>query len=257
MANYLTYPTEHMRITQNYNGNVSHKPNSSGKPADYPIDEGCGGTGRSWFHCPCDAIKIMRIYGVGGAGTNTIWLQSTDPVDFADGTKDYVTILVTHPDDDDLGRLKVGEVFYRGEKIFREGKDDCTGYHFHMSAAKGKYKAPGWARNTNNAWVLTNTGRACKPERLFYIDKTFTNVMNTTGLSFEKMPTKKYYTAYTGASSQIDTVFLIIGVPKEYRGSWSKRKKVASANGITAYVGSAAQNMKLIDLAKRGKLIKV
>lgn len=256
MANYLIYPTKHMRITQNYNGSVSHKPNSTGYPADYPIDEGCSDTGRDWFYCPCDCMKIMRIYGVGGAGTNTIWLQSTNKVDFADGTKDYATILVTHPDDDDLKKLKVGQKFYRGEKICREGKDDCTGYHFHMSAAKGKFVSPGWGTNSNRAWVLI-CGTPCKPEKLFYVDKNFTTVMNTCGLSFKKIPSVKYYPAYDGSETQLDKILLAIGVPANYRGSWSKRKVLAKANGISTYVGTAKQNMKLIDLAKGGKLKKV
>ena len=257
MSNYLTYPVKYMRITQNYQGNVSHKPNSTGYPTDYPIDEGCSDQGRDWFYCPCDCVKVMRIYGVGGSGTNTIWMQSTEKVDFADGSKDYVTILVTHPDDDDLQKMSVGQKFYRGEPICREGKDDCSGYHFHMSAAKGKYKSPGWACNDKNAWVLVNSGTTFKPEKLFYVDKTFTKVVNNCGLSFKNLPTTRYYPKYTGTSTQIDTVLLMIGVPSNYRGSWNKRRKIAKVNGIKAYVGSAKQNLELISLAKRGKLKKV
>lgn len=186
--NYLTYPTKNMRITQNYNGTVSHKPNSTGTPKDYPWDEGCSGTGRDWMYCPCDKMKIMRIYGVNGPGTNTIWLQSTSKVVFADGTSDYAVLLVTHPDDDDLSKLKVGQTFKRGEKICREGKDDATGYHFHYSAGKGKYKASGWAQNSKNAWVLTLAGKTYKPEELFYIDPKFTKVLGAAGLKFKELP---------------------------------------------------------------------
>lgn len=66
-----------------------------------------------------------------------------------------------------------------------------------------------------------------------------------------------YYKAYPGSLTQIDNVFEIIGVPACYRGSYSKRKKVAVRNGIKAYIGSANQNLKLINLAKQGKLKKV
>lgn len=65
-----------------------------------------------------------------------------------------------------------------------------------------------------------------------------------------------YYKKYSGKSTQIDEVFKAIGVPAEYIGKWSRRKPIAKANGINSYIGTASQNSKLIDLAKKGKLIK-
>lgn len=125
MKNYLIYPTKIMSITQNYSDNFSHKPNSTGKPIyDYPIDENCGSTGRDYFYCPCDEVEIKRIYGVGASGANTIWLQSTSKVLFADNTEDYCTILVTHPNDDTLKSLKVGQTFKRKEKMFWKAKTE-------------------------------------------------------------------------------------------------------------------------------------
>lgn len=66
-----------------------------------------------------------------------------------------------------------------------------------------------------------------------------------------------YYPKYNGNSYGIDTVFAAIGVPEKFRGSWSKRKPVASANGISNYKGTASQNTSLIALAKKGQLKKV
>lgn len=68
--------------------------------------------------------------------------------------------------------------------------------------------------------------------------------------------TDKYYKKYSGTSTQIDVVFKAIGVPSAYVGKWSRRKPVAKANGIKTYIGTAKQNLKLVDLAKRGKLLK-
>lgn len=65
-----------------------------------------------------------------------------------------------------------------------------------------------------------------------------------------------YYPKYTGNSYGVDTVFRAIGVPDKFCGSWSKRKPVALANGISNYKGTATQNTKLISLAKQGKLKK-
>ncbi len=153
MANYLIYPCKTMNITQRHDGTDSHTPNSSGSPADYPIDDACDDTGRSWMYCPCDEMEVVRIYGVGGDGTNTIWLRSTSEVDIPCGS-DYVVIMVIHPEDDDLENLYVGQTFSRGDAMFREGKDGyATGNHFHFAAGAGDRSGNGWAKNNKGAYV--------------------------------------------------------------------------------------------------------
>lgn len=187
--NYLIYPCKTMRITQSYTGTTSHLPHTTGDIKDYPIDEGGADTGRDYMYCPCDEMIVKRIYGVGTGGTNTIWLESTSKVIFADGTKGYFTLLVIHPDDDDLKKIKVGQKFTRKQKICREGKDGATGYHFHFSGGKGKFGGNGWLKNNKNKYVLNATGKEEKPEKLFYIDEKFTKVVSTKGLKFKPMPT--------------------------------------------------------------------
>lgn len=67
-------------------------------------------------------------------------------------------------------------------------------------------------------------------------------------------PTTAYYNKYTGKSLRIDTVFKAIGAPY---GSVAKRKPVAEKNGYKGtYRGTLTQNLKLIALAKQGKLKK-
>lgn len=185
--NYLIYPCKVMRITQTYKGTTSHLPHSQGTPKDYPIDEGCTDSGRDYIYCPCDSMSVKRIYGVGASGVNTIFLESDSKVAFADGTKDYFTMLITHPDDSDLGKISVGQKFIRKEKICREGKDGASAYHFHISAGKGLYKGSGWTKNTKGKWVLTTTKSTEKPEKLFFVDESFTKIISDKGLSFRKL----------------------------------------------------------------------
>ena len=186
--NYLTYPCKVMKITQNYNGKTSHYPHIVGSPKDYPIDEGCADTGRDWMYCPCDEMKVVKLYGVGNRGTNTIWLQSTSKVYFADGTSNYFTMMIIHPNDDDMRKLWVGQTFTRGQTICREGIDGATGYHLHISGGKGKMQGGGWAQNSKGKWVLTTTGGTFKPEQLFYIDTAFTKVISYGGITFKNLP---------------------------------------------------------------------
>ena len=185
MKNYLTYPTKVMNITQNYSNSYSHAPHSQGSPADYPIDDACADSGRDWFYCPCDEVKVAHIYGVGKSGTNTIWLESTSKVIMPYG-EDYAAILVTHPNDDTLSGIKEGQLFKRGDKMFREGNDgNATGYHFHIAVGTGKFTGTGWVKNSKSAWVNKTTGKQLKPEEAFWIDKTFTTVKYTNGISFK------------------------------------------------------------------------
>ena len=143
------------------------------------------------MYAPCGVV-VKRIYGVGNRGVNTIWLESTEKVLFADGTTDYVTFLATHPNDDDLKKIREGQRFKQGDKICREGIDGATGYHIHLSVGKGKFSGNGWVQNSKGKYVLTATGGAVKPENAFWIDPYFTKVISSGGLSFKKLPKEKY-----------------------------------------------------------------
>lgn len=187
--NYLIYPTKVINITQTHlEGN--HASHSSGEPKDYPIDDGSADAGRSYFYCPCDEMKIVKIYGVGSSGVNTVWMTSTAPVDMPAGSA-YVTVMVEHPEDDDLLKLKVGQIFKRGEAMFREGGNGANGAgtygnHFHISVGTGQIVGTGWRQNSKGAWVIHTTGEAKKATDCFYLDGQ--TIRSTGGLNFRNQP---------------------------------------------------------------------
>lgn len=189
--NYAIYPMKNMRITQNYNGTTSHKPHTQGNYKDYPIDDGGKNTSKEGVYCPCDEIKIVRLYGKGNRGVNTVFFESTTKCDFADGTTDYLCGLITHANDADLERLKVGQKIGRKQLICNEGTDGGVGMHTHLSFGKGKLLGNGWIRNNKGKYVLYCTGGAFKPEKLLYVDKSFTKVISSKGLTFRNCPTYK------------------------------------------------------------------
>lgn len=188
--NYAIYPFKNLRITQTYTGTTSHKPHTTGTPKDYPIDEGGKDTGKEACYCPCDEIVIKRVYGIGSSGVNTLFWESTSKVNFADGTTDYMCGMFTHTVDSDLKGITVGSKFKRGQVVCKEGTDGGVGMHLHMSFGKGKLTNNGWVKNSNGKYVLSCTSGAFKPETLLYIDKAFTNVISTGGLSFKSKPTE-------------------------------------------------------------------
>lgn len=71
----------------------------------------------------------------------------------------------------------------------------------------------------------------------------------------------KYYPQYTGDSPRVDEVLCAIGANSDYDMTQTKaylrRKPIAIANGMRNYSGTAAQNNKIIKLAKDGKLRRV
>ncbi len=220
-------------------------------PKDYPIDEGCKDTGRDYIYCPCNGMKIKRIYGVGNNGTNTIWLESTEKVIFADGSKNYCTMLITHPDDADLKKLREGQCFVRKEKICREGKDSATAYHFHISAGKGRFKGNGWIKNSKGKYVLACTSGADKPENLFFIDKGFTLLVESKGLSFKNLP------EYTEGIYKVNTSVLNVregaDVSFKKKGVLIKNKKV-TVNKISDNWGRIGKERWIcLDYCKRAK----
>lgn len=76
-------------------------------------------------------------------------------------------------------------------------------------------------------------------------------------LFLSSVSTSNYYPKYVGNSNNIDIVLKAIGVSDKYIGSWTCRKPIANNNGISNYTGSMVHNLKLISLAKSGKLKRV
>ena len=65
-------------------------------------------------------------------------------------------------------------------------------------------------------------------------------------------PSKKYFKKYVGKTTSI--VDALIAIKEPY--SFLYRRKIASANNIKLYVGTAKQNTTMLNLLKRGLLIK-
>lgn len=67
-----------------------------------------------------------------------------------------------------------------------------------------------------------------------------------------------YYAKYTGDTTKsLDMILKTIGVEDKYLYFPSRRKPLAKKNGMKNYKGSLSENLKLIKLAKLGKLKRV
>lgn len=120
----------------------------------------------------------------------------------------------------------------------------CPAYWCGTEAKNKKWKTEFWDKLTNQN-ISTSKPTA---------GSSSSSVSSGPG---KTSSTTEYYKKYTGKSEMIDEVFKAIGVPEKFRNSYMKRKPVASKNGISNYKGSETQNLKLVKLAKAGKLKKV
>lgn len=97
-------------------------------------------------------------------------------------------------------------------------------------------------------WLYSRLGEVAKEvtKRLGGTEKK-----ETTSTKKPTSVTKRYFKKYTGGSSSISDALKSIGV----NNTFNYRKKIANANGIKTYIGTATQNTKLLKLLKQGKLI--
>ena len=183
---YSKYFAKKMKLSQGYNDG-NHKAHTTCEYKDYPIDETYGDSGRSYFVAPFDC-KVVKTYM---ATSNYLWLTSTEKVKTPSGDK-IVTVFICHISDDEIKKIKVGQIFKQGDEVVREYKDaNATGNHNHVCAGFGEFSGTGWAKQEvggNEFWVLTTKEGTQKPEDVFYIDKSVTEIVDDAGINFKEIP---------------------------------------------------------------------
>ena len=167
------FPAKTMRITQGY---------EEGTHLDsYAIDNGDEDYGISNLYAPFTGI-IKKIYP---NDANEVWLESCEPVEYPDGTIDFMTIMFAH--DNNIENLFVGKRVLKGEAFYQEGtKGNATGNHCHMECGRGKFTDNGWHKNSAGYWSINN-GK--KPEECLWIDDTI-KIIDDNGYSFKKISTE-------------------------------------------------------------------
>ncbi|MEE1485310.1 MAG: GH25 family lysozyme [Anaerobutyricum hallii] len=112
----------------------------------------------------------------------------------------------------------------------------------------------------NIAWQYTSSGRFPKVISTGNSGNFDLNVLYKEPVAKKveedtKKPVKKkivYYPRYKGKSSSIVDALKSLSI----NPSKSNRKRIATLNGVKNYTGSAMQNTRLLNLLKKGKLIK-
>ena len=114
----------------------------------------------------------------------------------------------------------------------------------------------------NIAWQYTSKGRFPKiissgnsgnfDLNVLYKEPVAKKVEENTKKPIKNKKKIVYYPRYKGKSSSIVDALKSLSI----NPSKSNRKRIATLNGVKNYKGSASQNTKLLNLLKKGKLIK-
>lgn len=185
---YFTFGMKTLRVTQSYDGSVSHKPHwyKSTNYCDYPVDVAGADSGTDIFYAPVD-MKVVAIRGINNLMTNTIWLVSIDDCKTPSGTfKPF--LMLTHWNDNDpyISKLKANTIVKKGQPICFEGRDGASANHLHVVVGNSdKGIGNNIILNSNNKWV--SNGFCMKPEEVMYIDSKFTKIITSGGIKFKSI----------------------------------------------------------------------
>lgn len=104
---------------------------------------------------------------------NAVWIQSTGPVRYADGSYDYMTAIFLH--DNNISDLYVGQGLKQGEYFYHSGDFGISsGKHVHVSFYRGQY----------DPWTMrVGSGDVYAEDALFLPDDTY--IYNDYGLDWK------------------------------------------------------------------------
>lgn len=145
MAQKFKFPMEYLRVTQGELDTYSHA-------GSLAMDFGGKDGGADRLYCPCDMlVKRCRQKANG-----ELYLESTLPVLFADGTTDYARLLCLH---DNAFNVVEGQVLKQGDYFYDEGgmgggKPGRYANHVHIEAGKGKWKSTTQSMNSRGTFVI-------------------------------------------------------------------------------------------------------
>lgn len=104
---------------------------------------------------------------------NAVWIQSTGPVRYADGSYDYMTAIFLH--DNNISDLYVGRGLTQGEYFYHSGDYGISsGKHVHVSFYRGEY---------NPYTMRVGNGDVFAQDALFLPDDTY--IYNDYGLDWK------------------------------------------------------------------------
>lgn len=164
-AEVAIFPALTVRITQGAFDVYSHAKQNA-------IDITIPGK-RAYAPFTAKVVRIDKSY----AACNAVWIQSVEPVRYADGSLDYMTAVFMH--DNSVRDLSVGQVLRQGQYFYDMGTaGNAAGAHIHVAVLRGAY---------SKQMKLTGSGDVFAEEAFFLLPET--EIAEDYGLAF------RYFTA--------------------------------------------------------------
>ena len=159
-----------MNITQVSGGDYSHRGTENFDVA---------GVNNRNIKAPFEA-KIVAIFKKTKFEANTVVIQSVNPVQYANGYVDYMSMAFGH--DNDISDCYVGRHLNQGEVFYQNGNyGNATGIHTHAVCIKGKYTDhPGWIKVSTGNYTFRD---GLNPKDCLFLYSN-TRVYNNKSMSF-------------------------------------------------------------------------
>jgi LysM repeat protein len=218
------FPMKYLRVTEGMNDPFSHL-------GTLRIDFAGKDTGVDNVWAPYTGI-IRRI-SAGLEIGNNVYLESINPVKYADGTEDYMTIQFTH--DSDISDLHVGQIVKQGEVFYQEGTAaQSTGNHLQIDISRGKYT--GLYQVASGKWVMNNE---YDPTKALWI-KNDTIVLDSGGYDWKITTTNTVEPTLTKVTYVVKSGDTLISIAAKYNVNWHDLY-----NANINIIGASASNISV------------
>lgn len=198
------FPMKYLKVTQGMNGSYSHQGTEN-------IDVSGKDSGIDNVFAPFTGV-IKRIYT---KNANVVWLESLNPVKYADGTEDYMTVMFMH--DNDVSDLWAGKVIHQGEVFYQEGKaGQATGNHVQLSVSRGKFNGTGWHENEYGHWEINNE---INPTKALWLRKD-TIIMDDGGYNWKLTDTDEYMPTTNQVAYIVKKSDTLVSIANKYGIDW-------------------------------------
>lgn len=185
------FPMDYLRITATPTSTQAHR-NCS---LDFPVDLAGKDSGRDWFmNYLGSELVVLRRYT---KASHAIWLRTKYPVriPLKGDTPVYLYMMIEHQDNSEM--KGVGSTYGKLSKVVREGHNSGSGKvgdHLHVSFGYSTTKVTSktcgtcWRKAPKGGWSMSIPHvKNIKIEQAVYVDKRYTEVLDTKGIKFKEI----------------------------------------------------------------------
>lgn len=159
------FPLEGFKISQPWWGTYSHEQTRYYATDFLAYDS----NGNRVYRANCYAPVKIKLLWLDGTNCCALW-QSVEQVHFADGSIDYLGLIVYHDNDIENGTYyPIGTVKNQGEVFNKTGTGgNVTGDHVHLETGKGEVNLIDYKFH----FLDTTSCRRIKPDEALFINNT-------------------------------------------------------------------------------------